>query len=154
MPMLRIQIIDDDPFCGEAIAATLRESLKTVRIEVNNQPTADDGRDVYIVDNEFEKGDHGVDLVKRIRAKNPDAAILLCSATYDRIDLREAMNAGCNALIRKGNPKDLAELSAIIDEHNQRQRTTSKPGLGAVLADMKAVITAWNKRLEQDAANA
>lgn len=149
--MTWVQIIDDDYWCGEAIIANLMTRFKTVRFEIKEDPEADDGRDIYIVDNEFKDGDHGERLVKTIRQRNPDSTIILCTGTKDRINIRDAMNAGCNALIEKGSMQGRQELADIIGRHVERTtRSSFSPSLISVLADIKSIIAAWNTRLALD----
>ncbi|MEM1186131.1 MAG: response regulator [Planctomycetota bacterium] len=146
-----IQIIDDDHWCGEAIIAFLIDEVPNARFDNKAAPEADDGRDVYIVDNEFEDGDHGIDLVRSIRRRNPDATIVLCTATHDRIDARTAMNAGCNALIEKGSTPGREELREIVRRHVEtRAAATAESKWRAVLGDVKSIISAWNARMNYE----
>lgn len=150
--MVRIQIIDDDVWCGEAIIALLVSEAMDVRFQNTQNPVAEDGQDIYIVDNEFEDGDHGIDLVRRIRDRNPTATIILCSATNDRIDVTEAMNAGCNLMIEKGSAVGRSMLvNAVKTRIKTRATSASTPSFAAVLDDIKSIIAAWNTRMDQEA---
>ena len=149
--MARIQIIDDDYWCGEAIIAFLMDVAAGARFESKCVPEADDGRDIYIVDNEFEDGDHGVDLVRSIRRRNPEALIVLCTATRERVDPTTAMNAGCNALIEKGSASGRNALASIVKRYTDvRAEVASRPSIRAALADIKAIIATWNQRMGQE----
>lgn len=151
--MTRIQIIDDDYWCGEAIISYMTAHVDCASFETKRIPVADDGRDIYIVDNEFEDGDHGVSLVRRIRERNPDAMIVLCTGTRDRIDPQEAMNAGCNALIEKGSQAGREQLAEVVQRFiATRTLSANRPSIIAALRDIKSIISAWNRRMHQDAA--
>ncbi len=148
--MAWIQIIDDDYWCGEAIIAFLTGEFEGCRFEARTSPDdVDDGRDIYIVDNEFGFDDHGVDLVRRIRSRNPDAFIMLCTATRERIDANAAMNAGCNALIPKGSAAGREEMVEMIRRY-RNARASSSPSFLGVVSEIKSVLSAWNERMRQD----
>ena len=148
--MTQIQIIDDDHWCGEAIVAYLIEEAKGARFDIKRVPEADDGRDIYIVDNEFDDGDHGVSLVETIRRRNPDATIVLCTATQERIDAITAMNAGCNALIRKGCAKGRETLMEVVRRHMNSRASSGSPSFLAAVTDIKSILAAWNARMQQE----
>ena len=149
--MTWIQIIDDDHWAGEAIIALLVDVAGSARFEIRSEPGFDDGRDVYIVDNEFEDGDYGIELVRAIRERNPDATIILCTGTRDRIDLKTAMNAGCNALIEKGHADQRDELTSVIQRHlSTRAMSVNRRGVPTALSDIKSIIAAWNVRMAQE----
>ena len=151
--MTRIQIIDDDYWCSEAIIAFLRDVSDGAHFETTCRPEAADGRDIYIVDNEFDDGDHGIDLVRSIRERNPDATIIVCTGTEDRVDAKAVMNAGCNAMVPKGSAAGREAMASIVERHiRTRTRSSSSPSFLAILSDIKSIIVAWNLRMEQDAA--
>lgn len=149
--MARIQIIDDDHWCSEAIIATLIDLDDSITFDLKYMPDFDDGRDIYIVDNEFPDGDHGLRLVRRIRDTNPQATIILCSATDQRLSPREMLNAGCNAMIRKGSAKERTRLTEMVRrEVAMRSRTASDRRISAVFADIKSILSIWNHRMDQE----
>lgn len=147
--MAWIQIIDDDHWCGEAIRCFLIDCAGDSRFDIKCVPQADDGRDIYIVDNEFDDGDHGVELVRSIRERNPDSTIILCTATQGRIDPVTAMNAGCNALIQKGCASGRQTMMAIVTRHINT-RASCSPSFLTALGDIKSIIASWNVRMEQE----
>ena len=149
--MCRIQIIDDDHWCGEAIVAHMMNVASSATYDIKSIPVPDDGYDIYIVDNEFEDGDHGVRMVQRIRERNPDATIIMCTATKDRIDPEIAMNAGCNAMIAKASAQGRDEMIEIVERHiRSRARASSGPSFLAALNDIKIILAAWNARMKQE----
>lgn len=151
--MARIQIIDDDYWCGEAIIAFMTPFVGHSSFETKSIPCADDGRDIYIVDNEFESGDHGISMIRSIRDRNPEAMIIMCTGTRSRIDPAVAMNAGCNAIIEKGSQAGREEMASIVQRYIEtRAESATRRSVLAALRDIKAIITAWNRRMKQDAA--
>ena len=149
--MCRIQIIDDDHWCGEAIVAHMMNVAATATYDIKSIPVPDDGYDIYIVDNEFEDGDHGVRMVQRIRERNPDATIIMCTATKDRIDPEIAMIAGCIAMIAKASAQGRDEMIEIVERHiRSRARASSGPSFLAALNDIKIILAAWNARMRQE----
>ncbi len=149
--MWRIQIIDDDHWCGEAIIAHVMNVAPHARYDIKSVPVPDDGYDVYIVDNEFQYGDHGVRMVRRIRNRNPDATIIMCTSTKDRIDPEEAMNAGCNVMVSKASADGRAQIAHAVDRHirARARQSNGSPFLSAV-NDIKIILAAWNERMRQD----
>lgn len=150
MTQTRIQIIDDDHWCGEAIIAHVYDTIENAAFEIKRVPEPDDGRDVYVVDNEFEDGDHGIEIVTRIRERNPDATIIMFTGTHDRVDPRVAMNAGCNAMVVKGTPEGREEIRKIFRGISESRGRESSPSFLGALQDIKSIIMTWNKRVEQD----
>lgn len=149
--MTRIQIIDDDHWSSEAIIATLMDIEDSITFDLKYIPEHDDGRDIYIVDNEFPDGDHGCELVRTIRARNPRATIIMCSATDQRVSPREVLNDGCNAMIHKGSAAERARLIEMIrSECKARSRTGADRSLAGVLRDVKSILSIWNHRMDQE----
>ena len=149
--MITIQVIDDDHWCGEAIVAFLMDVAGGSRFDIKNIPSPDDGRDIYIVDNEFEDGDHGIEMVSKIRERNPDATIILCTATSGRIDATTAMNAGCNAMVEKGSAPGRDTLARFVRRHVATRAVFAKrPGITTAVSDIKSIISAWNTRMDQE----
>jgi DNA-binding NarL/FixJ family response regulator len=149
--MCRIQIIDDDYWCGEVIIAHMMNVAATATYDIKSIPDPDDGYDIYIVDNEFEDGDHGVRMVRRIRERNPDATIVMCTATKDRVDPESAMNAGCNAMVAKSSAKGCEEMIRIVERHiRAKARSSDGPSFLAALNDIKIILAAWNTRMQQE----
>ena len=149
--MYRIQIIDDDYWCGEAIVAYMMNVAANATYDIKSIPTPDDGYDIYIVDNEFEDGDHGIRMVERIRSRNPDATIVLCTATKERVDPEAAMNAGCNAMVAKASAEGRRQMIDIVDQHiRSRARASREQSFLAALNDIKIIIASWNTRMMQE----
>lgn len=146
--MVRIQIIDDDFWCAEAIKAMLVEIPAEMVFEYSSTPEAVDGCDIYIIDNEFGSGDHAQELVRRVRRGNPDALIMACSGTLDRIRFKDLINAGCNAVVEKGSQQDRDVMLDVIARYTLMHRPQmSRVTFGHVLTDIRGILSNWNTRL-------
>lgn len=73
--------------------------------------------DLYIVDLNL-PGEDGLNLVKRIRASQPDVGIVIASARNTVVDRVGGYSGGANIFLSK--PIDFDELKAIIDSLGQR----------------------------------
>ena len=147
--MVRIQIIDDDKWCAEAIKAMLMDIQVDMFFEFASTPDPIDGFDIYIIDNEFENGDHAVEMTRKTRDRNPDAMIMACSGTLDRIRFKELINAGCNAVVEKGSAKDRATMIGVIERFAMTRRPVmTQTSIGSVLADIQGILSTWNARMD------
>lgn len=148
--MIRIQIIDDDYWCAEAIKAMIFEISDEFAFEYTPEPEPIDGCDIYIIDNEFGEQDHAEQLVRRVRDSNPDAMIMICSGTMDRVRYKELINCGCDVAIEKGSVPDRDVMMVAIGRY---VLTCKSKGYGVnltrVVQDVKQILASWNKRLEQ-----
>lgn len=147
--MVRIQIIDDDMWCAEAIKAMLIDIDIEMVFECISTPHPIDGFDIYIIDNEFKHGDYAVEMAQRTRSRNPDAMIMACSGTLDRIKFKELINAGCNAVVEKGSSKDRTTMINVIERFAMTKRSMiTQTSIGSVMADIKGIISTWNARMD------
>ena len=147
--MIRIQIIDDDKWCAEAIKAMLIDIQADMFFEFVSTPDPIDGFDIYIIDNEFTNGDHAIDMAKSIRVRNPDCMIMACSGTLDRVRFKELINAGCNAVVEKGSAKDRSTMINVIERFAMTKRSTvTQTSIGSVMADIRGILNTWNARMD------
>ena len=147
--MIRIQIIDDDRWCAEAIKAMLMDIETDMFFDIVTTPDPIDGFDLYIIDNEFTSGDHAVGMAKTIRVRNPDAMIMACSGTMNRVQFKELINAGCNAVVEKGSAKDRATMINVIERFAAMKRSSiTQTSIGSVMADIRGILSTWNARME------
>ena len=104
----RILIVDDHPATREGLAARISgqadlQVCGEAEDVVNAMRLLDSTRpDVIVVDVQLKKGD-GLDLVKRILARNASARILVWSVYSDKIYAERALNAGALGYINKEN---------------------------------------------------
>lgn len=107
----RVLIVDDHPATREGLAVRI-SSQKDFEVcgEAGDIAEAlklfDSTRpDVIVVDVQLKKGD-GLDLVKRILARNASARILVWSVYSDKIYAERALNAGALGYINKEHSTD------------------------------------------------
>ncbi len=147
--MIRIQIIDDDFWCAEAIKAMLMDIDPGIVFEYSEEPSPVDGCDIYIIDNEFGNKDHAESIVGEVRKNNPEAMIMVCSGTMDRIQYKNVINAGCDIAVEKGNTADRETMMVAIGRQVLASRSSSrKISLVHVIKDICSIISNWNTRLE------
>ena len=147
--MIRIQIIDDDRWCAEAIKAMLMDIQTEMFFEIVTTPDPIDGFDIYIIDNEFNNGDHAINMVQIIRVRNPDAMIMACSGTMNRVRFKDLINAGCNAVVEKGSAKDRDTMVNVIERFAVTKRSSiTQTSIGSVMADIRGILSTWNARMD------
>lgn len=147
--MVRIQIIDDDFWCAEAIKALVVDIDPGIVFEYSENPTPVHGCDIYIIDNEFGNRDHAEQLVREVRMSNPDSMIMVCSGTMDRIRYKELINAGCDVAVEKGNARDRETMMVAIGRYVlASQSSRRKLSMVHVIKDIRSIISNWNTRLE------
>jgi len=104
---MKILLVEDDKQLGRA----LKKTLETKGYEVNHIEDGEDAfndiliheYDVYLLDINLPKID-GLKLIKLIRHKNPDAIIIMITASADIADMEKAYGEnhdGCDEYIKK-----------------------------------------------------
>ncbi len=134
---IRVLIVDDHPLIREGIAALLagKKDLELVAEASNGAEGVQQYRqhipDVTLMDLQM-PGLNGIDAIRVIREKAPEAAIIVLT-TYSRdVQVRQALKAGARAYLLKNLlHKDL--LDTIRNVHSGRR--TVSPDVAAALAD-------------------
>jgi two-component system response regulator HydG len=114
---VKVLVIDDEPFHAETVA----ESLERVGYEcvVATSGTAgaklldNDDFDVVLTDLKMADID-GLAILRKARADNPDAEVVMITGHGDVKTAVEAIKQGAANYLTK--PVDLAELRAIVDK--------------------------------------
>src|SRR5436190_17538710 len=116
---IKILLVDDHPAVREAIAARVTQfpDLKICG-EANDVAEAlkmatDTKPDIIIIDITLKKGD-GIDLIKRIKARDEEARILVWSMHSEKLYAERALRAGARGYITKEQPTQV-----IIDAIRQ-----------------------------------
>lgn len=118
---LRIVVVEDYDTLRRAMCSELAQEGHSVT-GLAMAEDVDDGvlgsvPDLYIVDLNL-PGEDGLNLVKRIRASQPDVGIVIASARNTVVDRVDGYSGGANIFLTK--PIDFDELKAIIDSFGQR----------------------------------
>ena len=111
--MIRVLLVDDHASFRQALAFMMdREPDFTVVAQAGSLAEARrmlEGVDVALVDLDLPDG-QGVDLVRELRAANPQGMVMILSASTDRLLLARTVEAGAAALFNKS-----ARIPDIID---------------------------------------
>ena len=114
-PSRRILCVEDNQDTCEVVGFIFREyemvfagTVKDAVPHIENEKF-----DLYMLDNWLPDGS-GIELCKRIRAKNPDAPIIFTSAVGMKHDVEQAMAAGADRYILK--PVEPDNLRNIVKE--------------------------------------
>lgn len=125
--MSRLLLVDDDrTFAQLACAALAREGFDVEVARSLFETRAAFGRstpDVVILDRRLPDGD-GIDLVRELRARAPDAAILMVTAHGDVQSAVRAMREGATDYLIK--PVELVDLIAKARRSGERQRLQAR----------------------------
>lgn len=121
----RILVVDDEHNIRDGIAAAISEKGREVRT-AHNGPDAlhairsSNGCDVVITDLKMPGGIDGLQLVRRMRAQSPGAAVIVITA-YGTVETAvEAMKLGAFDYISK--PLDLDHLRTVVRNAVEKQR--------------------------------
>lgn len=127
--MTRILVIDDD----KSICESLKLYLTEEGYEVATALTGEDGLkkfqaqswDLVILDIFLSDAD-GLDILKRLKTKSADAAVIMITAFHDMPTTVRAMKLGAVEYIHK--PLEIDELQAAIDRTVQRKALSGHRG--------------------------
>jgi DNA-binding NtrC family response regulator len=121
----RILIVEDDPVLLDQLSWALKE-----KFEVLAASDAREGRslcesapDVYLFDMRLPPSgevDEGLNLLKEVREREPDATVIMMSGEGERRDALKAMSLGAFDFFQK--PVDPAELRVILARAFERRR--------------------------------
>ena len=124
-PARRILIVEDDPILLEQLTWALKE-----KFEVLAASDAREGRnlcesapDVYLFDMRLPPSgevEEGLNLLKEVRRREPDATVVMMSGEGERRDALQAMSLGAFDFFQK--PVDPAELRVILARALERRR--------------------------------
>ncbi len=111
--MIRVLLVDDHASFRQPLAFMMdREPDFTVVAHAGSLAEARrvlQGVDVALVDLELPDG-NGVDIIRELRAANPQGMVLVLSAVTDRVQHAQAVEAGAAGVVHKS-----ARISEIID---------------------------------------
>src|SRR5687768_7477011 len=109
----RILIVEDDPSVRRLIMAHFERSGFAVEYAMAAEEVASDERyDVVLTDVNL-PGESGVDLARRIRARQPDQPVVFMTGDSDAALAHRALRTGAAGYLIK--PFELFELDAVIN---------------------------------------
>ncbi|WP_432591918.1 response regulator transcription factor [Stenotrophomonas maltophilia] len=142
-----IMLLDDHPMVGHAIATTLQDAPHLQVIGDFNssrdllKALEEHSADVVIMDYALGPGEiDGLNLIRRVRARQPNCRIMMMSGHFNPATVMMAMQAGADGFI--GKSQRLADLVGAVYEvlrgrkylhpDMQRQLEEAAPGCGRV----------------------
>lgn len=150
---LRIVVVEDYDTLRKAICSELIQEGHSVKGLAMAEDVDDEVLgsvpDLYIVDLNL-PGEDGLNLVKRIRASQPDVSIVIVSARSTVVDRISGYGGGANIFLTK--PIYFDELKAIIDSFGQRlpfNRQRDAAGLVLHILTLKLLGPAGEVKLTQ-----
>lgn len=112
MKPIRILIVDDHPIMRVGVAAlvaTSKEMVVAGQVGTGEEAIEQHALlkpDVTLMDLRL-PGISGVETIRRIRAKSPDARFIVLTTYEGDEDIHQAMEAGANGYLVKGLPKEM-----------------------------------------------
>jgi two-component system OmpR family response regulator/two-component system phosphate regulon response regulator OmpR len=132
MDKRKILVVDDDKRLRDLLFRYLGEQGFTVRLAENaeamDKALAHDAFDLIVLDLML-PGEDGLSICRRLRANEPQQAIIMLTARGDEIDRIVGLEMGADDYLPKPfNPRELtARIQAVL-----RRRTAAVPGAPAV----------------------
>lgn len=157
MPLPRILIVDDQRDIMRMLHATL-DSLGH-KLEIYEAPSGEEALlevtrhrfDLLISDYKL-PGITGVELMRKVRARNPDVKTILITAMNDRKTRDEMREAGATAMFDK--PIPLADFLDVVERGLGLKRTILPPEdekVEANLGDIADLLVKMRKQVKADA---
>lgn len=101
--MTRVLLVDDHTLFRQSFSRLLERQLHTEVAEAGSLAEARQKLsevDVAVLDVTLSDGD-GIELISELRARNPNASVLVLSATLDSANHERAFEAGADAVLQK-----------------------------------------------------
>ncbi len=122
-------VVDDDP----AVRRSLGRALEEYGLKVSSAANAAEGLAVYehgahdlVLLDLFLPDQHGLEVLKQLKAKDPDAAVIVVTASDDVRDAVEAIKLGALEYLVK--PYNLEALMVLIQHALDQRRTRMELG--------------------------
>ena len=152
MPARRVLVVDDEENIGRSLRLVLER--EGYAVSVCNSATAFrqfNGRaDVYLLDVKLPDG-NGIDLLRSIRASDPEAPVVMISGHGTIADAVEATRAGAWDFIEKPLSRDriLLALKNALEQSTLRRENERLRELVQAEAKMIGSSPAWMRVVEQ-----
>jgi len=152
----RALLVDDDKDALEHLEIVLTSRFPDLEIEKRTSPDVRDidgaSFDFYFLDNDFDGEACGAALAAEVRAQARDATIFAFSGTLGIDALKGLINAGCDGVCEKGDPKSWRPMLSTIEKRlsemaNEHQRRAgSFGGVRSAAHSIQGLLEDWNER--------
>ena len=127
--LARIVIVDDDADLLEQLTWALKGKFRvaTARDGKAGRALCEAGADLYLFDLRLPPSnevDEGFGLLRDVRAREPDATVVMMSGEGDRRDVLRAIDMGAFDFFQK--PVDASELTVILNRALERRRLVAE----------------------------
>ena len=148
-------VIDDDAIVTKIVQRHLQTEFPQAEVETCGEPVVHPGYDVYFVDNNFNGQEMALNLLRQVRALEPQALVVALSNTLDLNLVSNLVNNGCNVIYDKANIKGATEARKVITNYlsvcEDYYQNPNKRSTKSILSSIKQLLNEWNQRLEQNA---
>lgn len=142
----RVFVVDDHPLIREGLAAQLANQPNMVLcgeaedVAEAIARTAEAEPDLVIVDISLKNG-NGIDLVKRLKAKDPSLVILVWSMHPENLYAERALRAGARGYVSKSKSANeiMEAVQTVLDGKTYLSPEMSEKLLGRVIGGQKAI---------------
>ncbi len=149
--MLTVQIIDDDQWVILHLEQAVKSVLPEAEVMHTMEPSVLPGCDIYLIDNQFGAERKGMELVRKARAIQPEALVIVFSGNLERREILALIDSGCDAIAEKGDAESLQKLLGKLAEFSDRQAESSRSSqsLRGTIRAMRQLLVAWNHVLDK-----
>ncbi|MBC2603338.1 response regulator [Puniceicoccus vermicola] len=150
-------VIDDDLIVGKVVQRHIQSQFSHAIVDTCSDPVVHPGYDVYFVDNNFNGQEMALNLLRQIRALEPQALVVALSNTLDLDLVSNLVNNGCNVIYDKGDISGSHEARKVITNYlavcEDYYNNPGKRSARSLLSSIKQLLNEWNHRLAQNASS-
>lgn len=143
-----VLVVDDDIFSLAMIREELLTGIPGVDVTCRENADLSGDFDVFLIDNDFHGSPLAVSLTEQLRLRCPNALVIVFSSSLTRDCLKALLNAGCDAVAEKAEPRDRAMALDLVKRFIEARARPSTSARVPVLAAAAQLLREWNRRLE------
>lgn len=154
---LSVLIVDDDRFASAMLRARWLQSMPEAEVSMRESADVSGAFDVYVIDNQFDGSERGVELARRARGQSPGSLVVAFSSSLDGESVAGLVEAGCDAVAEKSNGEDRELVFELARRYRNARRDAGVDrdrDEGAWRAAAVPLLRLWNRRLEHAARTA
>jgi len=143
-------VVDDDPHALDQLEILLTSRFPDLEVETRTEPDVSGKYDFYFLDNDFEGKDLAASLAGRVRAEHPSSLVFGFSGTLDVPTLKRLINAGCDGVCDKGEPRSVKPILELMERRmeamRKRHAVHALGGVRGAAASIRELLADWNER--------